>query len=36
MGTAAAMSWVLFLVVGVFTFLHFTLLGRGGLERREG
>lgn len=36
MGTAAAMSWVLFFVIGTASFLHFRLLGRTGLERREG
>lgn len=36
MGTAAAMSWLLFLVVGLATVLHFYLFGRSGLERREG
>lgn len=36
MGTAAAMSWILFLVIGTATFIHFRFLGRTGLERREG
>ncbi len=36
MGTAAAMSWVLFIVIGAATFIHYRLLGRRGLERREG
>lgn len=35
MGTAAAMSWLLFLVIGTATFIHFKLFGRGGLETRE-
>jgi multiple sugar transport system permease protein len=35
MGTAAAMSWLLFLVIGTATFLHFYFFGKGGLERRE-
>ena len=36
MGTAAAMSWILFLVIGTATFIHFRFLGRTGMERREG
>ena len=36
MGTAAAMSWVLFIVIGAATFIHFRFLGRRSLERREG
>ncbi|MEX2541351.1 MAG: sugar ABC transporter permease [Trueperaceae bacterium] len=36
MGTAAAMSWILFLVIGTATFVHFRFLGRSGLERRDG
>jgi multiple sugar transport system permease protein len=36
MGTAAAMSWLLFLVIGTATFVHFRFFGRSGLERREG
>lgn len=35
MGTAAAMAWVLFLVIGTATIVHFLLSGRRGLERRE-
>lgn len=35
MGTAAAMSWVLFFVIGVGTITHFLFFGRSGLERRE-
>ena len=35
MGTAAAMSWLLFLVIGTATFIHFKFFGRGGLETRE-
>lgn len=36
MGTAAAMSWILFVVIGSATYLHFRFLGQSGLERREG
>ncbi len=35
MGTAAAMSWLLFLVVGTATFVHFYFSGRSGLETRD-
>lgn len=35
MGSAAAMSWLLFLVIGAFTFIHFYLFGRSGLETRD-
>ena len=35
MGTAAAMSWLLFLVVGTATFVHFYFTGRRGLETRD-
>jgi multiple sugar transport system permease protein len=35
MGTAAAMSWVLFFVIGLGTIIHFLFFGRSGLERRE-
>lgn len=35
MGTAAAMSWVLFLVIGLGTALQFLLFGRRSLETRE-
>jgi multiple sugar transport system permease protein len=35
MGTAAAMSWVLFFVIGLGTIIHFVFFGRSGLERRE-
>lgn len=34
MGLAAAMSWLLFLFIGVFSCLSFLLLGRGTLSRR--
>ncbi len=36
MGSAAAMSWILFLLIGVLTLVHFFFFGRSGLERREG
>lgn len=36
MGTAAAMSWILFVLIGGATYAHFRFLGRSGLERREG
>lgn len=36
MGTAAAMSWILFVLIGGATFVHFRFMGRTGLERREG
>lgn len=36
MGTAAAMSWALFFIVGLATLAHFLVFGRSGLERREG
>lgn len=36
MGSAAAMSWVLFLFIGLATAIHFYFFGRSGLERREG
>lgn len=36
MGSAAAMSWILFLLIGVLTMVHFFFFGRSGLERREG
>ena len=32
MGTAAAMSWLLFFVIGGFTIVHFIFFGRSGLE----
>jgi len=35
MGTAAAMSWALFLVIGVGTITQFLLFGRRSLETRE-
>jgi len=35
MGTAAAVSWVLFVIIGILTALQFLLTGRGGLETRE-
>ena len=35
MGTAAAMSWVLFFIIGVFTAIQFLVMGRGSLERRD-
>lgn len=36
MGSAAAMSWILFFLIGILTAIHFTIFGRSGLERREG
>ncbi|MDZ7706207.1 MAG: sugar ABC transporter permease [Trueperaceae bacterium] len=36
MGSAAAMSWILFFLIGVLTVIHFVFFGRSGLERREG
>ena len=36
MGSAAAMSWVLFFLIGILTVIHFVFFGRSGLERREG
>lgn len=35
MGTAAAISWLLFMVIGLLTLIHFYLFGRSGLERRD-
>ncbi len=35
MGTAAAVSWVLFFVIALLTIIQFVLAGRGGLETRE-
>jgi multiple sugar transport system permease protein len=35
MGTAAAISWLLFLVIGTLTVIHFYFFGRSGLETRE-
>jgi multiple sugar transport system permease protein len=35
MGTAAAVSWVLFAVIGVLSIIQFILTGKGGLESRE-
>ena len=35
MGTAAAVSWVLFGVIAILTIIQFALTGRGGLETRE-
>jgi multiple sugar transport system permease protein len=35
MGTAAAISWLLFLVIGAATFIHFYFFGRSGLETRD-
>jgi multiple sugar transport system permease protein len=35
MGTAAAISWLLFLVIGLLTVIHFYFFGRSGLETRE-
>lgn len=35
MGTAAAVSWVLFVVIAILTIIQFALAGRGGLETRE-
>jgi multiple sugar transport system permease protein len=36
MGSAAAMSWILFFLIGILTAVHFIFFGRTGLERREG
>lgn len=36
MGSAAAMSWVLFLVIVGLSLINFRLVGRAGLERRGG
>lgn len=35
MGTAAAISWLLFLVIGLLTVVHFYFFGRSGLETRD-
>ncbi len=35
MGTAAAVSWVLFGVIAIMTAIQFLIAGRGGLETRE-
>ena len=35
MGTAAAMSWVLFFIIGIFTAIQFLVMGRSSLERRD-
>jgi multiple sugar transport system permease protein len=35
MGTAAAISWLLFIVIGTLTAIHFYFFGRSGLETRE-
>lgn len=35
MGTAAAMSWLLFMVIGTATLVHFFFFGRSGLETRD-
>jgi multiple sugar transport system permease protein len=35
MGTAAAISWLLFLLIGTLTLLHFYFFGRAGLETRD-
>lgn len=35
MGTAAAISWLLFLVIGLLTVIHFYFFGRSGLETRD-
>ena len=35
MGTAAAVSWVLFVVISILTAIQFLVAGRGGLETRE-
>lgn len=34
MGLAAAMSWLLFLIIMIFTFINYRYLGRGALIRR--
>ena len=36
MGSAAAMSWALVLVIGLLTLINFRLFGRESLQRREG
>jgi multiple sugar transport system permease protein len=35
MGTAAAISWLLFLLIGTLTLIHFRFFGRSGLETRD-
>ena len=35
MGTAAATTWLLFIIIGILTTIQFLLTGRGGLETRE-
>lgn len=35
MGTAAAMSWVLFFIIGIFSAIQFFFLGRRSLETRD-
>jgi len=35
MGTAAAISWLLFLLIGTLTVIHFYFFGRSGLETRD-
>ncbi|MEW6047001.1 MAG: sugar ABC transporter permease [Bacillota bacterium] len=36
MGSAAAISWALFIVIGLFTWMNFRIFGRESLQRREG
>jgi multiple sugar transport system permease protein len=35
MGTAAAIAWLLVLLIGVLTLIHFRFFGRSGLETRD-
>lgn len=35
MGTASAISWLLFILIAVLTAIHFYFFGRSGLETRE-
>lgn len=35
MGTAAAIAWLLFILIGVLTAIHFLFFGRNSLEARE-
>lgn len=35
MGTGAAVSWILFVIISILTAIQFIFTGRGGLETRE-
>jgi multiple sugar transport system permease protein len=35
MGTAAAIAWLLVLLIGTLTLIHFRFFGRSGLETRD-